>query len=58
MRNPQDSLIFPLDFNNLEEALFWVKKLKPFVGIFKVGLELFVKEGPKVIEEIKKKGAS
>lgn len=54
----QERIIFPLDFDNLEEALHWVKKLSPYVGVFKIGLELFVKEGPRAIEAVKEKGGS
>lgn len=53
--SPEERIIFPLDTNSLEEALFWVERLNSFVGVFKVGLELFVSEGPKVIEKIKSK---
>uniref|UniRef100_A0A832GRL1 Orotidine 5'-phosphate decarboxylase n=1 Tax=Caldimicrobium thiodismutans TaxID=1653476 RepID=A0A832GRL1_9BACT len=58
MKDLKGRLIFPLDFSHLDEAVFWVERLNPFVGVFKIGLELFVKEGPKAIEVIKKKGAS
>lgn len=58
MINLKEKLIFPLDFSNLMDAVSWVEKLNPYVGVFKIGLELFIKEGPKAIEEIKKRGAS
>ncbi|MFN3406670.1 MAG: orotidine 5'-phosphate decarboxylase / HUMPS family protein [Caldimicrobium sp.] len=58
MKEAKEKIIFPLDFQSLEEALHWVERLNPYVGIFKIGLELFVKEGPKSIEAIKKRGAS
>ena len=58
MENLKEKIIFPLDFPTLKEALNWVERLKPYVGVFKIGLELFVKEGPCAIEEIKKKGAN
>jgi len=48
-------IIFPLDFQDLESALSWVELLKEYVGMFKIGLELFVKYGPKAIEEVRKK---
>ncbi len=54
MISPQEKLIFPLDFPEKEEALAWVHRLSPYVGVFKIGLELFTKEGPQLIEEIKK----
>jgi len=55
MKNPKDYLIFPLDFQTYEEAIQYIDMLKEYVGIFKVGLELFVSTGPKIIEEIKKR---
>ncbi|MFP3867358.1 MAG: orotidine-5'-phosphate decarboxylase [Desulfobacteraceae bacterium] len=42
---PKDRLIFPLDVSNREEALGWMERLQDRVGLFKVGLELFVAEG-------------
>jgi len=50
-------LIFPLDFSNIKDALDYVKLLKGEIGIFKVGLELFLHEGPDVIRKIRKGGA-
>ncbi|CAO0821967.1 Orotidine 5'-phosphate decarboxylase [Desulfarculales bacterium] len=55
--NPRDRLIFALDVNSTEEALDLVRRLAGEVGIFKVGLELFVAEGPAVLEQIGKAGA-
>ena len=52
MKNPKDYLIFPLDVPTYEEAIHYIDILKEYVGIFKVGLELFVSTGPKIIEEI------
>jgi orotidine-5'-phosphate decarboxylase len=44
--SPRDRLVFLLDFPNLSEARRAVEALAPAVGVLKVGLELFVKEGP------------
>ena len=49
----KERLIFPLDVAGLKEARRWVRKLKDLVGVFKVGLELFVSEGPQVLEMIR-----
>lgn len=49
-------VIIALDFSTLEETLNFLdqfKNEKPFV---KIGLELYLAEGQKVIEEIKKRG--
>src|SRR4030042_4928952 len=43
---PRERLIFPLDVPNKTEAERFISLLKDHVGLFKVGLELFVAEGP------------
>lgn len=50
--NPQDRLIFALDVPGRTEAESFVKTLQGVVGCFKVGLELFIHEGPDVIKMI------
>lgn len=42
---PRDRLVFPLDFPTLAEARRAATPLAPAVGVLKVGLELFVREG-------------
>ena len=42
----KDRLIFALDVPSGEEARHFIRLLKNDVGLFKVGLELFVAEGP------------
>lgn len=49
---PKDRIIFPLDFSDADSALKYVEILKDHVGLFKVGLELFVNEGPAVLKAI------
>jgi orotidine-5'-phosphate decarboxylase len=50
MRDPmttaRERLVFPLDFATLAEARLAATRLAPAVGVLKVGLELFVSEGP------------
>jgi len=46
-------LIFALDVPNRQEAERLVKHLAGSVGCFKVGLELFVKEGPDVLKRVR-----
>ena len=53
MKKAQDYLVFPLDLPTVEEALHYVTILSKHVGIFKVGLELFIKTGPDIIRRIK-----
>jgi len=45
-------IIFPLDFSDLKEALNYVHLLKDRIAIFKVGLELFVNNGPDAVKEV------
>ncbi|MEW6068607.1 MAG: orotidine-5'-phosphate decarboxylase [Nitrospirota bacterium] len=49
-------LIIALDVSEYNHALELVEKFKDHIEIFKVGLELFISAGPKIIEEINKKG--
>jgi orotidine-5'-phosphate decarboxylase len=51
-----DKLIIALDVETAEQAIEWVKRLKPYVRWFKVGNQLFVAEGRKVIEKITELG--
>ncbi len=54
MKNSKDYIIFPLDFSSAGEALEYVKLLDGNIGVFKIGLELFIKEGPGMVELIRK----
>lgn len=49
---PKERIIFPLDVLSLDEAKQLIKLLKDHIGLFKVGLTLFVNEGFRVIEMI------
>jgi len=49
----KDRLIFALDVPDKSEAQRLVKLLQNSVGSFKVGLELFVREGPDILKLIK-----
>lgn len=51
-----EKLIVALDVSEHGHAIELVEKFKDYVGIFKVGIELFVTSGPKIIEDINKKG--
>jgi orotidine-5'-phosphate decarboxylase len=53
LKDPKDRLIFALDVPGVDEAVSYVRKLNGSVGMFKVGLELFIKEGPAVLTAIK-----
>ncbi len=44
-RSARDRVVFPLDFSTLAEARGAAAEVAPAVGVLKVGLELFVREG-------------
>lgn len=46
----KERIILPLDFHSIDEAKAAVQKLKNEVGLFKVGLTLYIKEGRAVID--------
>jgi orotidine-5'-phosphate decarboxylase len=52
----KDYIIFPLDVSSVKEAAQYVELLSDWVGMFKVGLELFIQTGPEIIGMIKKSG--
>ena len=54
---PSDKIVFPLDVSSESEALDFVSLLGRHVGMFKVGLELFVRGGPEMIPRLRKNGA-
>jgi len=54
MKNPRDYIIFPLDVPTVKDAVRYIEMLAGEVGMFKVGLELFVEAGPEIINIIKK----
>lgn len=58
MREPKDYIIFPLDVPTSEEALKYVNLIGDHVGLFKVGLELFISEGPHILKAIREKTAA
>ena len=55
MKRAKDYLIFPLDVPTYEEAIRYVDLLGKHVGLFKVGLELFVSVGPKILKGIRER---
>ncbi|MDD2502711.1 MAG: orotidine-5'-phosphate decarboxylase [Clostridia bacterium] len=54
--NCKERLIVALDVDTLQEVESLVDKLNPYVGMFKVGLQLYTSLGPKIIEVIKNRG--
>ena len=56
MKSPKDYIIFPLDVASGEEAKRYVTMLAGVVGMFKVGLELFIRSGPEIVTFIHSAG--
>ena len=49
-----DQLILALDVDTAKEALQWAHRLKSRVGTFKVGLQLYLREGSEVLSGLQK----
>ncbi len=56
--NPRDRLIFALDVPGRREAERYVKTLDGRVGCFKIGLELFIREGVDVVKMVRDHSAA
>jgi len=52
MKAPKDHIIFPLDVSSEKEARRYIELLRLDVGMFKVGLELFIRSGPEIVRII------
>ncbi|MBE9571844.1 MAG: orotidine-5'-phosphate decarboxylase, partial [Proteobacteria bacterium] len=48
MKVAKNYIVFPLDVPSLKEAKQYVALLSEYVGMFKVGLELFIRSGPEI----------
>jgi orotidine-5'-phosphate decarboxylase len=55
MKKGKEYLIFPLDVPTHQDALKYVDLLKDDVGLFKVGLELFISQGPEILTAIRER---
>lgn len=53
MKKPSDYIIFALDVDSLDLASSYVKLLSGSVGMFKIGLELFIKTGSDIIRMVR-----
>ncbi len=58
MREPKDFIIFPLDLPDYDQAMHYVDLLKEHIGLFKVGLELFISQGPHILKSIREAGGA
>ena len=52
MRSAKDYLIFALDVPSVSQARELIDQLGAHVGMFKVGLELFIEAGPAIVDHI------
>jgi orotidine-5'-phosphate decarboxylase len=55
--SPESRLVFALDYPSLGEARAGAARVRGAVGVLKVGLELFVKEGPAAFAIARESGA-
>lgn len=58
MKKAKDFIVFPLDFSSPKKAEEYIYLLRDHVGIFKIGLELFIRTGPQFIRFIKKESGA
>lgn len=56
MSEVRDHLALALDVDSSAEANALARRLKPWFGIAKIGLELYAAAGPEVIEELRDQG--
>lgn len=52
-KKAKDYIVFPLDFASVTQAKSYVKILDNHVGMFKIGLELFIDQGPSVVAMVR-----
>jgi len=50
-------IILALDVDTVKKAKYFVNKLYPRIKIFKVGSQLFILDGPKIVKLLRRKGA-
>ncbi len=53
-----DRLVLALDVDDGDTALDLVELLKEHVGVFKIGMQLFTREGPAIIHHIRERGGN
>ena len=58
MKEPKDYIVFPLDLPTYDQAMSYVERLNGRVGLFKVGLELFISQGPDILKGIRDAGGA
>ncbi len=58
MKQAKDYIVFPLDLPDYDKAMSYVEALKDHIGLFKVGLELFISQGPDILKSIREAGGA
>lgn len=58
MKQGKDFIVFPLDVPTAERAKALVTQLHDHVGMFKIGLELFIRTGPSLVRWITERSAA
>jgi len=53
---PSDHIIAALDYDEAEQALRLVAQIKDYLRFFKVGSQLFTREGPHLIRQLREQG--
>ncbi len=53
---PKNNLAFALDYPTLDQAVAQLPSLAPHIGFAKVGLELFTREGPDAVSQVRRFG--
>lgn len=51
-----DIIIFPLDVDSLDEARQWMDRLGEMVRVYKIGFQLFLREGMDAVDAVHKAG--
>ena len=55
--NAKDRIILALDVDTKKEALALVRELHDYVGVFKIGMQLYNGYGPDIVKAISDQGA-
>ena len=53
MKKGKNCIVFPLDVDSVGQAEDLVKMLDQKVGMFKIGLELFIDQGPSIVQRVR-----
>lgn len=55
-KSTKEKIVLALDVDTLEEAKSMIMELKDYVGVFKVGLQLYTQNGNEIIDFMKEQG--